>query len=135
MKTVGYLGRGRRADSCRRRERFLLRGERWRGTRPGARRTPGAAAPAFQDTESIEGFIKGHAGFLTVVCFGSSPTSSFPPVSSTDDNQEDRVSYTTCLQESGGAKSYDRKKAWSSISHTILSGRAEQLFLYTTYHL
>jgi hypothetical protein len=54
----------------------------------------------------------------------------FPPLpseSSTGDKQEDRERETSCWREGGegwggrGAESYDRKKAWSSINHSILS--------------
>ncbi len=69
--------------------------------------------------------------FLAVVWLGSSPT-PFPPitsVSSNSDTQEDWERETTCSGETGlggegggWAKSYDSKKAWSSINHSMLSG-------------
>jgi len=47
------------------------------------------------------------------------------PVSSTGDTQEDRKRDFLLTVEGvgfrGGAKSYDGKKAWSSITHSILS--------------
>ncbi len=49
-----------------------------------------------------------------------------PSVSSTGGTQKDCGRVTTCLWETGGrsgreAESYDRKKVWSSVNHSILS--------------
>ncbi len=67
-------------------------------------------------------------GFHTFEWFGSGPPPPAPlsSVCSTGDTQEDWERETICWGEMGegggrGAKSYDRKKAWSSINHSILS--------------
>ncbi len=73
-------------------------------------------------------------GFLSVVLLGPSPKSQpFPPLQSqrlTDNTQEGRGRETTCWRKrgvggEGGAKSYDGKKAWSSINFSILSSQEE----------
>ncbi len=70
-------------------------------------------------------------GFLAVVWFGSSPTlSSPPPVSKNNRRHTGRLrkrdNFLTGEGERGGgcrgAESCDRKKAWSSKNHSILSG-------------
>jgi hypothetical protein len=53
-------------------------------------------------------------GLPVVVRLGSS--SLLPSVSSTSDTQE--------LADGRGAKSYDGEKVWSSVNHSVLSGRA-----------
>ncbi len=60
-----------------------------------------------------------------------SPPGPSPLVSSTGDTQEDWKRETTCSRERGegggrGAESYDRKKAWSSINHSMLSGYSHE---------
>ncbi len=68
--------------------------------------------------------IYGEPGFLAVLWFGSSPTTSapLPSVSSTGNIQEDSKQETTCWQEGRRrrSQSYDRKKAWSCINRWIL---------------
>ncbi len=69
-------------------------------------------------------------GFLAVIWFGSSPNpfSPFPSVSSTGDTQEDEKERQVVDGRGGGqgrgwAESYDHKKAWSSMNHSIFSVR------------
>ncbi len=79
--------------------------------------------------------------FLVVVWLDSSPTPlpPLPSVSSTSDTQEDWKRETTSWHERGGegygrgAKSYDRKIAWSVINHSILSAcKACVYFIHST---
>jgi hypothetical protein len=61
-------------------------------------------------------------GILAVVRLGSSPTPS-PPASQLDCRHTGRLRNRDNLLTGGGgrgAESYDRKKAWSSINHSIL---------------
>ncbi len=73
--------------------------------------------------------------------FGSSPSPTdplrapLPSVSSTGDTQGDWERETTRWREGGGgdgreAKSYDDKKAWSSINHLILFASVSLSLLY-----
>ncbi len=76
--------------------------------------------------------IEGQAWFLAQ----SLPV---PSVSSTGDTQEDWERETICWQERGEgggreAESYDRKKAWSSINHSILSGWKEPCGILSCLH-
>jgi hypothetical protein len=67
------------------------------------------------------------SGFLAVVCCGSTPTlPSLLPESSTGETQEDWERVAICWREMGegdgrGAATYEGKKAWPSINHSILS--------------
>jgi hypothetical protein len=68
-------------------------------------------------------------GFLALLWFGFSHTPYPPksPVSMPDRRQAGRLrKRATCWRQRGeggrGSESYDRKKAWSSINHSILSG-------------
>ncbi len=70
--------------------------------------------------ERIERFIEGQA-FLRS---NDSATCPLPSLSWTGDTQKDWEREAICCRERGGgrgAESYDRKKAWSSINHSILS--------------
>ncbi len=77
--------------------------------------------------ESIEWFIENQA-FFTVVWFGSSPH-PLPPASCLFFSVFSCVACRAYWRErgkegGGGAKTYDGEKAWSSIKHSILSGRS-----------
>jgi hypothetical protein len=71
--------------------------------------------------ESIEGFI-GDQAFSSVALFASSPIPSTP----LSLQQIVSLSQSSCVSLGGGGRrgteSYDRKKAWSSINRSILSG-------------
>jgi hypothetical protein len=77
------------------------------------------------NTGSIQWFIEDQA-LSRCNDLAPLPTlSPLPSVSWTGDAQEDWERETTCCREMGewdgrGAESYDRKKAWSSINHSIL---------------
>ncbi len=65
-------------------------------------------------------------GFLSVVCFGSSPHPLNPPptspVSKLNWRHAGSLRKRDNLLTGKGAKSYQSKKAWSSLNHSILSG-------------
>jgi hypothetical protein len=81
-------------------------------------------------------------GFLAFVWFGSSlnPLPPLPSVSSTEGTEEDWERETARRRERGmgwgRSQSFDGKKAWSSINHSIFSGlkayfwRMSQLFCW-----
>jgi hypothetical protein len=63
----------------------------------------------------------GRPGFLAVILFGSSPTHC----PSATHRKTEKESNLLTGQEGGGwegTESHDRKKAWSSINHSVLSG-------------
>ncbi len=82
---------------------------------------------------SIERFIEGHAFFNLINFMIRLQVHPLPPslqsVSSTGNTQEDWERETTCKRKRGGkgggegrgAQSYDSKKAWPSINHSIPS--------------
>ncbi len=79
--------------------------------------------------EGIECFVEGQA-FSQSYCFGSVTLSSPLPVSKLIDRRhKERLGKRDNLltgevgEEGGrGAKSHDRKKAWTSVNHSILNG-------------
>jgi hypothetical protein len=79
--------------------------------------------------------IYGGPGFLAVIWFGSTPTLSPLPtsVSWVGETHEVCDRESTCWRERGeGTESYDPKKAWPSIKHSILSA---QILLWGVVHV
>ncbi len=103
----------------------------WRRCRRAPRRRPwppGSRRSPEDDEESIVWVIEGQA-FSQSYNLAPRPLPLSPPlpsVSSTSDSQESQCAQ--CSQEregeggGRGAESYDRKKDWSPINHSILSG-------------
>jgi hypothetical protein len=68
-------------------------------------------------------------GFLSVICFGSSPIPLTPsvaqPATHSKNEKERQLADEKGAGFGGGARSYDGQKAWSSFYHLILSGYAD----------
>jgi hypothetical protein len=85
--------------------------------------------------ESIECFIEDQAFSRgRMIWLLPPPLPHLLSLSSTGDTQTDKeIQHADRRGDGGGAKSYDRKKAWSSINHSILSSDAERP-RYTVRH-